>query len=236
MSASSRIGIRAPDAFACTAFAVAFLATAAVYDRLPARVATHFDFHGNPNGWMSRPAAAWAVPVAGVLLWLFVRSSARLFAGVHAGARGSAARLVESLQGPMVAPTSPLPFVAALTAGFFVAIHLLVLYVAIVPGVAINRPVFFLVGALFVALGLLLPRVRKNPVLGVRTPWTLTSDENWARTHRLAGYTMVGGGIVGAVAGIVGGASGSLVATSAFLLGGIVPALYSWILARRGIV
>ena len=41
-------------------------------------------------------------------------------------------------------------------------------------------------GALFVMLGLVMPRVRRNPWVGVRTPWTLASDENWARTHRFA--------------------------------------------------
>ena len=36
------------------AYALFFGYTAATYAQLPAKVASHFDIHGNPNGWMSR--------------------------------------------------------------------------------------------------------------------------------------------------------------------------------------
>jgi uncharacterized membrane protein len=85
-------------------------------------------------------------------------------------------------------------------------------------------------GAFFVLLGLILPRVRKNPWIGIRTPWTLASDENWARTHRFAGYTMVLGGGAAIVAAIAGAPVLSLVF---ILAGAIVPVFYSWRLARQ---
>ena len=47
---------------------------AATYSRLPQRVATHFDLHGVPNGWMDRSTHAWAMVAVGVgvpLLLLF---------------------------------------------------------------------------------------------------------------------------------------------------------------------
>lgn len=60
-----------------------------------------------------------------------------------------------------------------------------------------------LVGALFLGLGNYLPKIKSNWFIGVRTPWTLSSEESWRRTHRLAGWLFVISGVVilaGAVA------------------------------------
>jgi uncharacterized membrane protein len=89
------------------------------------------------------------------------------------------------------------------------------------------------IGAFYVALGLVIPRIKRNPVMGIRTPWTLTSDENWARTQRVGGYSMVLGGIVAAVFGVLGGTAGGVVALAAMFVSALVPAGYSLLLARR---
>lgn len=41
------------------------------------------------------------------------------------------------------------------------------------------------VGVLFMAIGNYLPKCQQNYTMGIRTPWTLNSPENWARTHRV---------------------------------------------------
>jgi uncharacterized membrane protein len=87
-------------------------------------------------------------------------------------------------------------------------------------------------GVLLVALGLVLPRIRRNAWIGFRTPWTLTSDENWARTHRFAGIAMVTGGILGALIGLAGGPVASALAITCFIAAGIIPAIYSIVIAR----
>lgn len=46
-------------------------------------------------------------------------------------------------------------------------------------------------GVMMVILGNALGKVRPNFTLGVRTPWTLTSDIAWDKTHRLAGWLIV---------------------------------------------
>jgi uncharacterized membrane protein len=45
-------------------------------------------------------------------------------------------------------------------------------------------------------IGNLLPRARSNWFFGIRTPWTLSSDRVWERTHRVSGYLMIGCGIL----------------------------------------
>ncbi|HSO40475.1 MAG TPA: SdpI family protein, partial [Labilithrix sp.] len=107
------------------------------------------------------------------------------------------------------------------------------LYRAIVPGASIARVIWLLLGGFYVALGLVLPRIKRNALMGIRTPWTLTSDENWARTQRVGGYAMVGAGVVAALFGTLGGTTGGAVAIAALLVGTLVPAAYSLVLARR---
>ena len=45
-----------------------------------------------------------------------------------------------------------------------------------------------IVGILFVIIGNYLPKVRQNQLLGIRTPWTLTNEVVWNKTHRIGGY------------------------------------------------
>lgn len=52
------------------------------------------------------------------------------------------------------------------------------------------------VGILFAVLGNVMGTVRSNFLFGIRTPWTLTSELAWDRTHRLAGRLFVVGGLV----------------------------------------
>lgn len=52
------------------------------------------------------------------------------------------------------------------------------------------------VGALYVLLGNVLGKARPNWFVGIRTPWTLSSDLSWDKTHRLTGRLMVVGGLV----------------------------------------
>ncbi len=48
-----------------------------------------------------------------------------------------------------------------------------------------------------IAIGNYLPKTRSNWYIGVRTPWTLSSDYTWTKTHRLAGWLFVISGIIG---------------------------------------
>ena len=62
--------------------------------------------------------------------------------------------------------------------------------------VSMERVVPALVGLQFIILGNALPRARPNWWFGIRTPWTLSSDRVWARTHRVGGYLLAAAGLV----------------------------------------
>jgi immunity protein, SdpI family len=52
---------------------------------------------------------------------------------------------------------------------------------------------------LFIFLGNYMGKLRRNFWAGIRTPWTLTSDVVWERTHRLGGWFFVLAGLSGVI-------------------------------------
>ena len=68
--------------------------------------------------------------------------------------------------------------------------------------VDMSRAVPLAVGALFVLFGSVLGQVQPNWFVGIRTPWTLSSTESWARTHRLGGWLFIALGVLFAVTGL----------------------------------
>lgn len=89
------------------------------------------------------------------------------------------------------------------------------------------------IGLLFVAIGVALPRLRSSYLVGIRTPWTLTSELAWRKTHILGSWLFIAFGLAIIVTGIVGATQ----ATMVVMLGGIVILLvvttvYSYVVWR----
>ncbi len=146
---------------------------------LPARVASHWSLAGEPDGTMSRAIAAVFLPLVGAVLGLafalLPRTDPRREGLLHGGVWW--------------------------TLGNAVMILLAILHVALLgynlgwpvsmPGVALGGA-----GLLFILVGFLMPQMRPNWFMGIRTPWTLTSDTVWRRTHALAGRVFAAAGAV----------------------------------------
>jgi uncharacterized membrane protein len=83
-------------------------------------------------------------------------------------------------------------------------VHLLTVAVALGATIDMPRLILIGVGALFVVIGNYMPKVRPNFLMGIRTPWTLSSDVAWTKTHRLGGRIFVIEGLVMIVLGFIG--------------------------------
>lgn len=210
--------IRLTDVVSVLAMVFAAFFTIAHFPDLPERVAVHFDIHGKPNGWMTREWAAWFMPAFSLGMWLLVR-----FVG----------GLVPRANGASRANDSSLAMIAMMSTLLMSALHVIVLRLALGHSTSINDSIWLLLGAFFVGLGLVLPRLRRNRFAGIRTPWTLASEENWARTQRFAGATMVVSGLVAALCGTALGTVGAGIAIASILIASILPILYSRRLARE---
>lgn len=53
-----------------------------------------------------------------------------------------------------------------------------------------------LVGIILIVAGNVLPRLRPNHTMGIRTRWTLENETVWMKTHRFAGYVLVALGLI----------------------------------------
>jgi len=53
-----------------------------------------------------------------------------------------------------------------------------------------------LCGLLFVFLGNMMPKIKSTFFIGIRTPWTLSNNEVWNKTHRLGGFLWFFGGLL----------------------------------------
>ena len=97
----------------------------------------------------------------------------------------------------------------------------------------ISSFVFVAVGLLLMVMGNFLGKVRKNFFLGIRTPWTLASDEVWAKTHRLGGWCFVVAGIFMALMGVIMPPSAMPWVVAVIVAMAFVPVVYSFIAYRR---
>lgn len=89
-------------------------------------------------------------------------------------------------------------------------------------------PLFF--GALFVIVGNYMPKCKQNYSIGIKLPWTLNDEENWNRTHRLAGKLWVAGGFLEMMTAFFGGFILFFIISIAMI---IIPTVYSYVLYKK---
>lgn len=88
------------------------------------------------------------------------------------------------------------------------------------------------VGFLLILIGNYFPKTKRNYTVGIKLPWTLNSDENWNKTHRLAGYFFILGGIFFLLTPFIGN---EYLIFLTFMIIGIIPAIYSFYLYKNGV-
>ena len=191
------------------------LVGALVYSRLPEQVATHFDLQGNPDGWSSRPFAVFGLPAillaVNLLLPFMLRADPK-----H-----------ENMSGALVNITIwTIPVLSLICSG-------LTLGRALGYDVRIERVLPVFMGVLFILIGNYLPKTKQSYTMGIKLPWTLASEENWNRTHRLAGFLWVLGGAYFIVMSFIGWSLIAFLIPIALMV--LVPTVYSYLLYRKGI-
>ncbi len=165
-----------------TADAVAFLASALAYPFLPERVATHFDDAGRPDRYGSRAAAALTLPAIMAALAAFGARLAMWPGRRDREDRESGARaLHEAVSFVQLGLLSG--HLAALANGLGLRFNM-------------SRVLRGIYGVLMISLGNVIPKLPRNGLVGIRTPWTLADPTVWERTHRLAGYLITAAGVV----------------------------------------
>ena len=192
------------------------LAGIVLYSKLPQQVPTHFDFSGEANGWSSKTFAVFGMPLMMAGFNLFLQFALRT--DPKRQNMNHALRTISVWTIPVLS----------------VLVYALVMRAALGYTTPTETIVPVLIGILFVVIGNYLPKTKQSYTMGIKLPWTLASEENWNRTHRLAGFLWVIGGILLILLTLL-----RLWNTWTFLLVIIpmtlIPTIYSYLLYRKGI-
>lgn len=201
--------------FAIVFVGCAFCVSAIGYAWLPPRIAVHWNLAGQADGWMVRPIGAFILPIIALAATVIMVAIAPKKTG-----------RVE----PDTTPDAYAKVVAAIAALLFYAT---ISNVAVAVGIKLNVPADGAIGAglLLAILGNTLGKTRRNAVIGVRTPWTLGSDEVWSRTNRFAGRLLILGGAVTIVGALVG--YGIVVLLSVVVATAAVATVHSYLAAKH---
>lgn len=189
---------------------------AAIYDRLPERMPIHWNARGEVDGYGSRFWGAFGLPAFLILIWAILRAVPYI---------DPRKENIEKFRGAY--ETMVIAVIALMC-----LIQVAVLGNALGWPISVGRVVPSVVGALFVVLGNLLPRFRSNFFMGIRTPWTLSSETVWTKTHRFGGYFMVVVGFLLVIAGLTGSSLWITIAIAGGVTLAVSVILYSYILWR----
>ncbi len=189
--------------------------TAFVYPALPDPMPTHWNSAGVADDYTAKP---WgAVLLACVPLFVF---------------------LVYKLI-PVISPrgfrtesfTGVLNILMTVSVIFGAVIGVVALQAGMGASFNISTVVMVAVGLLLMVLGNFLGKVRKNFFIGIRTPWTLASDEVWAKTHRLGGWCFVIAGLFMALGAVI--SPGGTWFVYVVIVAALIPVGYSYLAYRR---
>jgi len=166
---------------------VALTASAWFYPLLPNQIASHWNIDGQVNGYMSKFWGVFFVPLIMIFLAGLFQILPRLDPTHHNP---------EELRRQLNSFTVVLMLFLLLIHGLMLAWNL---GYKIPFGVIL--PVFM--GGLFYYLGELCLHVKRNWFVGVRTPWTLSSDAVWDKTNQLTGRLFKACGIIAILSALV---------------------------------
>lgn len=89
-----------------------------------------------------------------------------------------------------------LPTICFVLVLFFALISIYSLYLAQSGITPQFQMILILIGLLFIFVGNILPKTPPNFFVGIRTPWTLSNEDSWQKTHRLGGKMFVLSGLI----------------------------------------
>jgi len=186
-----------------------------VSSTLPDRVPSHWDASGRVNGTLPKPWGVIVVPLVMAALWLLFLVLPRM-----------------SPRGFEMGPFSQAwGVITVAVLAFLLYIEVLALSAARGTATMSIGAIFGGVGALFAVIGSVLGKVTRNFFAGIRTPWTLASEEVWNRTHRLASKVFVAAGLMVVAAALLGLSWGTMIAVLVFAP--LIPIVYSYVIYRR---
>jgi len=184
---------------------------------LPDVIPIHWGLHGEPNGFTDRLTGALGVPAIITLIMILMLILPRF----------------DSVQFSLAPFRDIYALIILATISMTFCIELMTLAIALGIGLPVVSIISILIGILFIVMGALMPHIGRNTMMGIRLPWTLTSEEVWKKTHDYAGPLFTGAGISVVIGGLIAG-TWALAVMLVIILGVTVYiCIWSYRLAKR---
>ncbi len=104
-------------------------------------------------------------------------------------------------------------------------------------GWTVTKFVVLISGAICIFLGNMLPKLNRNSVAGVRTSWSISSEEVWRKTQRFSGYAFIAAGLVVVALGLLlDGTLSILVLLTIIIICSVACVVASYVFYRRTII
>ena len=156
-----------------------------LWNQFPETMAIHFGFTGEADGYASPNFTVFALPLLMLAFhWLCIFFTAR-----DKGNQGKNQKMFHIV-------LWTIPIISNLS---LLGLYAFALDVEFSPVVWTMVPM----GLLFAVIGNYMPKTRMNSTMGIKVPWTYSSEANWNATHRYAGKVWMIGGILIALCGLL---------------------------------
>jgi uncharacterized membrane protein len=188
----------------------------ALYDKLPAEVAIHFNAAGDADNYVPKSVAAYGLPVLMSVINIFTHIT------LNNDPKKMNASFVLKYIGKWATPILSVVLVPV------------TLFIALGYKIPIGIIASAIVGVVIVACGNYLPKCKQNYTVGIKLPWTLNSEVNWNKTHHMAGYLWILAGICIIIGSCIQVPSIPLTLIVVLVIT-IVPFSYSYFLYKKGI-
>jgi uncharacterized membrane protein len=152
-----------------------------VVDRLPDRVASHWNANDVVDGTMPRFWGVFLMPLISLaMLGIF------LLVPVIDPMRANIAKFRGLFNAFIAVMMAFLLYLHGLTILWNLGMQSFRMSTALLPAL----------GVIFIFAGLMMRQAKRNFSIGIRTPWTLSSDRVWDQTHRLGGVLFIASGVL----------------------------------------
>lgn len=193
-------------------FAVCFYHSPCLPDKIP----SHWNARGEIDSYSSKPFALFFYPAVTFVLYLLM----------------TFLPLIDPLRKNYEKFALPYYVIRLALVLFLTFLYFYTVLVAFGFELGVRYIMISALSLLFVVLGACLPKIKRNYFVGVRTPWTLQSDEVWKETHNLGAKTMIIAGILSFFS-MFFGLYAFWVFLGLILIGGLTPVVYSYFIYRK---
>ena len=196
--------------------AAVWIAAAAFYGSMPERMATHWNAGGVVNGYSSRAFGLLFLPV----ILLVIQGIFLLIPRIDP-LKENIETFRNKYEGFVLVIALFLAYVFGMTVLWNMGFRF-----------DMGRLLAPAIGGMMYGVGAMIKGIKRNWFVGIRTPWTMSSDEVWDRTHLLGSKLFKLSGLI-ALMGIVLPDHAIALIVMPILATTIVAVVYSYVLFRR---